>query len=200
MGRKAIDKARNSNDTKRTKWVRELYPFFKSRGLLGFNMEEVALCLNVSKATIYNYFQSKDEIIDCYLSEKFKDLSGFESKIEDLNRPFNDRYENAMLHLTQAMSDLSPQVRSDLQHIFPEKWENLNVVISECLVRIKQHYVNGIDSGVYQSFHPDILILCDRNMLFYMSDTEQLAASGLSLREAFSAYMMVRKNGMLVKE
>lgn len=198
MGRKATNKARNSNDLKRNKWVRDLYPFFKTRGLLGFNMEEVASYLNVSKATIYNYFKSKEEIIDCYLSEKFSDFGGFESKIEDTSISFVHSYETAMFHLVREMSDFSPQVRSDLQHIFPSKWEKLDLVIADCLKRIKQHYTDGIQTGVYQRFSPDILLICDKNMLFYMSDAEQLAQSGVSLRQAFSEYMFVRKNGMLL--
>jgi AcrR family transcriptional regulator len=198
MGRKSTNKARSSNDQKRNKWVRQLYPFFKNRGLLGFSMEEVAGYLDVSKATIYNYFKSKEEIISCYMAEKFTDFSAFDDKLDDLSKTFVDRYEDALFHLVQEMSDFSPQVRSDLEHIFPELWKNLNSVIDEYLSQVRKHYEIGIETGVYEKFNPSILLLCDKNMLFYMSDSEQLAESGVSLSQAFAEYMFVRKNGMLL--
>lgn len=197
MGRKSTNKFRMTNSKKREEWIRALYPFFRIRGLMGFSMEEVAGFLDVSKATIYNYFTSKEEIIDQYIALKLNDLEGFNSIFQDDARPLLERYEKSLFHLLVEMCDISPEVRNDLKCIFPECWLRLTNALDGYLASIKSLYENGIASGKFNRINTDLLTLCDRNMLFYMSDQAQLKQSGLTLEKAFTEYMFIRQNGLI---
>jgi len=197
MGRKSTDKLRNNNQVKRNQWARVLYPFFRDHGLIGFSMEEVSDCLRVSKATIYNYFASKEEIIDCYLQEKFKDLDQFNDLISDSDIPTADRYEQSLYHLLKHFADFSPRVRRDLEYIFPDKWLQFNLVMDGFMARLTEIFRIGAEEGVFNAINPELLVICDRNMLFYLSDQEQVERSGLSLKQAFDEFMLMRQNGLI---
>lgn len=197
MGRNSTNKFRMTNSAKREDWVRSLYPFFRVRGLIGFSMEEVAGFLNVSKATIYNYFTSKEEIIEHYIASKLADMDQFNSIFDDKQYSLIVRYEKSLYHLLQEMCDISPEVRNDLKYIFPELWSQLTSALDGYLESIKTLYETGITDGKFNPISTKLLVMCDLNMLFYMSDRAQLKQSGLSLEIAFSEYMNMRKNGLI---
>lgn len=197
MGRKSIEKPRNSNAEKRTKWIRQLFPFFKSRGLAGFNMDDVSDFLMISKATIYNHYSSKDEIIDFYLSEKCRDFDKFNELISNQTYSIPDRYQKSLYHLLKHMCDLNPVVREDLKSYYPEKWDAFMVLLDDHLNRLKKLYQTGIDQGIFNPVNPKLLSVCDRNMLLFLSDSENLSKCGLTMRSAFDEFMYMRRSGLI---
>lgn len=196
MGRHPIQKNRKKSEEKRQDWLRKLYPFFRDRGLMGFSMEEVSVYLNVSKATIYNYFSSKDEIIDRFLGQKYKDLQQFEKYAINEDLSLLDRYEKSLFHLLSHIIDFSPQVRKDLELIFPDKWYIFQLNLDQYMERIEALYKEGMNDGVFNNVNSTLLAICDKNMLLYMSDHNQLEKSGLSLKRAFNEFMDMRMNGL----
>ena len=75
MGRKAVEKNRKELDAKQKKWLKKVLPYFYEHGVRKVTMDEIAIHLNISKATIYNYFQSKEELVDAAVWLKLTDLS-----------------------------------------------------------------------------------------------------------------------------
>lgn len=196
MGRKSINKTRKTDQEKRSKWTRKLYPFFRSNGLVGFSMDEVSEYLAISKATVYNHYTSKEEIIDCFLHEKKKDMDAFNKLIANPSVSFAERYQKALFHLLKHMCDVSPNVRHDLQYLYPEKWMFLSTLLDEYLKDLIKLYSQGMAEGVFNSINLRLLMICERNMLLFLSDSDQLATSGLSLRQAFDEFMNMRLTGI----
>ena len=67
MGRNSIKKVRNSNVKKRELYIQKLTETFKQHGLKKYTMDSIAAELNVTKATLYHYFSSKDEMVEISL-------------------------------------------------------------------------------------------------------------------------------------
>jgi AcrR family transcriptional regulator len=197
MGRKPTNKERKNNTTKRNLWIRKLYPYFKQNGLLGFSMDDVAQFLGVSKATIYNHFVSKEEIIDLFLDLKISEFEGFEEILEDSEISFEDKYVKALKFLVVQMIDVSPSVRVDLTKVFPEKWEEFEKHLNSALDSLGAHYQQGISDGMYKPVNIALMLLCDRNLLMFISDENTLSAAEVEPLLAFEQYISIRKNGLL---
>lgn len=197
MGRKPINKERKNNTSKRNQWIQKLYPYFKNNGFLGFSMDDVADFLGVSKATIYNHFVSKEEIIDCYLDKKISGFNGFEEILSNSEIAFVDRYVKALEFLVIQMVDVSPSVRSDLAKVFPEKWSDFEENLNNALISLGEHYHQGIEEGLYKPLNVSLMLLCDRNMLMLVSDENKLQKANVNPLLAFEEYMNIRKNGFL---
>lgn len=197
MGRKPINKERKNNASKRNLWIQKLYPYFKENGLIGFSMDDVANFLGVSKATIYNHFVSKEEIIDCYLDKKISGFDGFEEILMDSEISFVDKYVKALEFLVIQMIDVSPSVQSDLAKFFPEKWSDFENNLNDALISLGEHYHQGMERGVYKSINVNLMLLCDRNMLMLVSDEQKLRPANVNPLLAFEEYINIRKNGFL---
>ena len=197
MGRKPTNKERKNNIVKRNQWIQKLYPYFKQNGLLGFSMDDVAQFLDVSKATIYNHFVSKEEIIDHYLDLKISEFEAFEGILEDSETSFEDKYVKALKFLVIQMIDVSPGVRADLAKVFPLKWGEFEKHLSAAFDSLGKHYQQGIVAGLYKPVNVALMLLCDRNLLMFISDENALSAAKIDPLLAFEQYMSIRKNGLL---
>ena len=78
MGRKAINKKRKPLNTKQQKWLGEVLPYFYKNGMRKPTMDDIAEQLNLTKATIYNYYSSKEDLIHDALWFKLVELQKFE--------------------------------------------------------------------------------------------------------------------------
>ncbi len=178
------------------KWIRDLGPFFNKNGLVGFNMNNIAEYLNISKATIYNHFASKDEIIEEYISLKCDSIYEIDLLVVGENSVF-ECYRRLLFSLVVIMNDINPQVRNELQLRYPQQWGLLMKSLDASLNKLKKLYINGMKQGEFVSINPRLVSICDRSMIMELSDSDHLKENGLTLKEAFDEYMVLRKNGMV---
>ena len=77
MGRKSSTKQRQSSPEKEALWASQALSAFMENGIRAFNMDALAKELSVSKATLYKYFRSREEILTRGLAAFLEDLRGF---------------------------------------------------------------------------------------------------------------------------
>ena len=102
MGRKAIDKERKPLNAKQQKWLTQVMPYFYKNGMRKPTMDDIAEHLNLSKATIYNYYSSKEDLIHDALwlklveLQKFRDANTFtrfsENEYHRVLKAFQSKY------------------------------------------------------------------------------------------------------------
>ncbi len=200
MGRKSIDKDRLYDQRKKEKWVRKLIPHFKSEGLLGYSMDQLANYLEISKATIYNHFKSKDEIIESVIDIKIKELSGLNDYLQNQNLPFLVRYYKGIQYFTSGLSDFSNVFLNDLQKVYPEQWKLFSNFQNECIQSIKKYYQEGIENGVFNKINLSMLVMSDKIFFQLLSVPEYLDELNITLEKAFEEYFKMKFNGLLKEE
>lgn len=199
MGRKSINKDRLFDRSKKEKWVKKLMPHFKQKGLLGYSMDEMAKYLDISKATIYNHFKSKDEIVEAVIQLKIDQLSGFEDYLKNVNLPFLVRYYKGIQYFTNHLSDFSNVFLNDLQKVYPEQWTVFSAFQKSAVRSIREYYSEGIDNGVFNKINLSLLAMSDRIFFQLLSVPEYLQELNITIEKAFEEYFKMKFNG-LIKE
>jgi len=101
-------------DEIRKKIVREAYPIFLEKGYDGTKMEEIAARLDVTKAAIYRYFRTKDELffvsITIHVMEEFQETVNTSFKSENLVEA-GDAFFDAFLKVIQKYDTLKRDAR-----------------------------------------------------------------------------------------
>jgi len=200
MGRKSINKDRLYDQRKKEKWVRKLIPHFKNEGLLGYSMDQLASYLEISKATIYNHFKSKDEIIESVIDLKIRELSGLNDYLQNQNLPFLVRYYKGIQYFTSRLSDFSNVFLNDLQKVYPEQWCLFSDFQNECIQSIKKYYQEGIENGVFNRINLSLLVMSDKVFFQLLSVPEYLEELNITLEKAFEEYFKMKFNGLLKEE
>ena len=90
MGRKNIQKNRYKDPLIKEKYVMKLLVYFQKNGIRNFSMSQLAQDFNVSKTTLYNHFESKEEMVEKALDYKLSVIGEYESVLENITLPYKE--------------------------------------------------------------------------------------------------------------
>ncbi len=139
-------------EEKKEYYLEQIGKLFLRYGLRGITMEEISDELGVSKKTIYNYFESKADIVDMLLQRHLSNKN--ESMWEAISHGKNAI--EILIGITNLMKetiqDIPPLVKRDLVKHFPLQLKKSNEELKNKIYEyIKQNVLTGIDQGLYRS-------------------------------------------------
>ncbi len=172
----------------------------RTQGFLSFTIQDIAKLMNISRASLYNYFSSKEDIImemtDLYIdyiNEADKTISN-----EDLSYQLRllKVFEQAVLSAIYA-SDI---YLNDLKTSCTVLYEKKMLSKRDRLASLYMFYQNGIDAGVFNTLNPTILVMQDEVVLLKLFNSSFLIEEGLSLKQALYDYYEAKKIQVLKPE
>ena len=107
MGRKNVQKRRYKDQLIRERYVVKLLVYFQNNGIRNFSMSDLAKDFQISKTTLYNHFESKEEMIDKALAYKLEVIGEYESVLENITLSYSERYRKSMLFFCVQSFDVS---------------------------------------------------------------------------------------------
>ncbi len=197
MGRKAVEKERKELDSKQKKWLENVLDYFCENGVRKVTMDEIAEHLGISKATIYNYFQSKEDLIEAAVWLKLTDLAIMKEYLFNDKLDFTDRYYEGVRHFTNNLGGLTTELLNELKVFFPGCWEPIQLFQNASVENLMEYYKMGIERGIFTKFNIALLAQQDRVFFDLVTDASFLARYNLSMKEAFEEYFETKFNGIL---
>jgi AcrR family transcriptional regulator len=197
MGRNAVVKKRNTNPKKRDLYILKLTETFKKHGLKKFSMDSIAAELNVSKATLYHYFSSKDEMVEITLMRVIGQLGDFERISKDNSLTYETRFYRILELFSETMTDISNLFLADLQDEYPKLWKQVQVFIEYVTEVLTDFYDEGKKEGIFTDIHTSILVMSDRMFFNAISDIDFLSKNNITLRTAFDEYFRMKCFGFI---
>lgn len=124
---------------------------FFQNGTKAVSIDDIASELGISKKTIYNHFESKDEIveyeIDKHIIDHTCDIDSVKSlaknAIDELIRIYRMNYEQH--------HQMKPVFISDIRKFYPQSWVKLENFFGECIPNtIADNIRRGQEEGFYR--------------------------------------------------
>lgn len=200
MGRKALNKNRKNNREKISEWAEVLFPIFQKNGLKGLTMDGVARYLNKSKTTVYDYFQTKEELLQHLIAYKLDQIRGYEKILEDSKLNYAEKCSQLLEYLSIHISDISTLFLSDLQEQFPELWVKVDEFLEYAAIHLESFYAEGMRENEFNPIHTKVLVALDQVFFRMLCNPEFLSKNGLSLREAFDQFLHLKYYGLIKKQ
>ncbi len=197
MGRKSSDKIRKDNPEKRDELLQRIIPFLLEKGLQGVTMDKMAEAMNISKATVYKYFQSREEILAATIAVKLDEIKHFDAYLNDKEVEYLDRYKNAVQYLSEHISDITNLFLADLKTFFPHLWQLIDAFKEYCMNSLKAYYNEGIRKGYFNKINPEIMVMTDQFFLDKLTDPDFLVAHKLTIKQAFDEYFRMKFYGIM---
>lgn len=197
MGRNAVPKERSANPKKRDLYIIKLTETFKKHGLKKFSMDSIAAELKVSKATLYHYFSSKDEMVEICLMNVIGQLGNFESITKDNSISFETRFYRMLELFSGSFTDILNLFLSDLQDEYPQLWKQVQSFIEYVTQVLTDFYNDGKKEGVFSDIHTSILVMSDRMFFNAISDVDFMQNNNITLRTAFDEYFRMKCFGFI---
>lgn len=200
MGRNAVKKKRSTNPKKKQEIVEGLINFFRSNSLAESNMDQIAEGLEKSKATLYKYFKSKEEMVDALIAYKVQMIAGFVPILHDEEIDFFERYVLSFDLLQTHIRDIGNDFIADLKTVFPEIYQKIELLIDLAVHELAKYYQKGMDQGVFNQLNARMLSQMDFIFFQTLTDPIYLSENKLSVSQAFKDFYDIRCLGLLVKE
>ncbi|MBS2970968.1 TetR/AcrR family transcriptional regulator [Metabacillus sp. KIGAM252] len=187
-------------DVMRTSYAKKLMNVMRTQGFSKMTIQDMAQLMNVSKATLYNYFSSKEEIIQ-KVGEVFTD---YMQEVDEtlLNIEFSYTYRFQKVFQQGALSAIytSGIFMRDLRQSCPDIYEEITAGRKRRQGHIKEFYEEGIKECVFHSINPALLIMQDETAFKRLLNPVFLMEEGLSVKKALYDYYEMKKIQLIKPE
>lgn len=177
-----------------------LYPF-KSSGFQTLRMDDISKYMDISKATLYKYFSSKEEIVT--LAVELLIYKVVEQYKQYLNAPdvaLGQKFQNTFSQTIMIVNYVSDPFLNDLREILPEQYEKLEAAISLRNERLREFYEAGMESGAFYRQNAALLIIQDELMFRSLINPAYLMKRNLTLRSALYDYYLIKKRQLFTSQ
>lgn len=199
MGRKTVNKKRYVDKAVKERYTVKLMIYFQNNGLGNFSMSKLAAELNISKTTLYNHFESKEEMIEEAIKYKLKIIGEYQSVLENITLPYTERYRKSMLFFCVQTFDISSLILKQLEDDFPSIWLRVQVFIRNVMLDLMSYYEIGIEIGVFKpNSTPLLLSLGDQQFFDLLANDTTLEDNNIKVLDAFNHHYSIKFNGLVL--
>jgi len=132
--------------------IQEAKNLFLRLGIRSVSMDEIATQMGISKKTLYQHFQDKDQLVDLVLEEQIKQMQA--ETIQAVHSSSNAIGEifNTMDMMVKHSSNMNPMVLFDLQKYHFGSFQKFAAHKNDFLFNIiSNNLKKGVEEGLYRS-------------------------------------------------
>jgi TetR/AcrR family transcriptional regulator, cholesterol catabolism regulator len=125
--------------------------FFKY-GIKSVTMDDIAKHLAISKKTIYQFFEDKNEMVETLMTVSLKqDECEFKQIQVDSENVIVEVF-NMMKHMGNMFSKINPTIFYDLQKYHPKAWAQFKIFKEDCMAKMVESSIErGINEGLVRA-------------------------------------------------
>jgi AcrR family transcriptional regulator len=181
--------------------VGKLITHVKKEGFQQLRTEEIAKLMDISKATLYKYFSSKDEIIQHLVDAYVEVIVDADMNLrEDEQGAVTARWQRAFRQTLLITTYGSEAFHHDLREAYPELLDRVKIATHRRNERLRQLYEEGVEAGVFPKLNATLLILQDELVFRNLVNPAFLMEHNLSFRNALFDYYEVKKHQLFSLE
>lgn len=200
MGRKSLLKSRKEKSEKVKKWTQAILPKLKSVDLGELTMDNLAQLMNKSKSTIYQYFETKEEIFEYLTQVRIDHLNTYKKQITGEFSLLGYHHEGLAQILVEGAKDISPFYLKQLQLHYPTAWKIIDDFLKGLVNDLKKFYESGIENKIFKPVSVDLLTKLDEYFIKQLiTDHDFFAQTNNTLESAITDYMFLRFEGLQAK-
>ena len=140
------------NDPKLKTILDRVIELFYEFGIRNLNMDDISRKLKISKKTLYQYFKSKEDLIEklFYYDEMRWNEKLSKCKLNDLNAI--DILIQVSILVTDEMSRLNPQLKFELKKYYEPVFNKFfQIKQNHIFNQISKNILKGINEGLYRT-------------------------------------------------
>jgi AcrR family transcriptional regulator len=166
-------------------------------GVKSLTMDDIAQKLTISKKTLYQHFENKQDLVD-----KVVNISLEHVKLRCANTVMEGNAIERMGKMyeiqIQIKKHINPALDFELKKYYPEAYKRLNEFHKEFIYNMMVENVNqGIKEGLYRAeLHPEMIAYLFRTISLSMIDIEDFPNDKFSSPHLFVEFLIYHLRGI----
>ncbi|MDP5276240.1 TetR/AcrR family transcriptional regulator [Chengkuizengella axinellae] len=174
-------------------YVGKLMNVIRIKGFNSLKIQDMAKYMQISKASLYNYFSSKEEIIQEITQTYIVYFEEVDQAILNNELTYIDRFQKVFEQEVLTFIYISELFLEELKVGFPDLYDGIISARRKRKENIRQFYEVGLKEGVFNELNPSIFIVQDEVMLRKLLDPAFLLAEGLTIKQVLKDYYQAKK-------
>lgn len=184
----------------RKAYVKKLIHVIRTQGFLSLTIQDIADLMNLSRASLYNYFSSKEDIIMELTNLCINYINEFGQTISNEELSYSLRFQKVFEQAVFSAAYMSDIYLNDLKRSCPHLYEKKMQSRKEQSSIIHTFYQNGMKEEVFNELNASILIIQDEIVLERFVNTSFLTEEGLPLKQSLIDYYVAKKTQIFKPE
>jgi AcrR family transcriptional regulator len=190
----------NTSYALKKKYAKRLLTLTKSRGVSHLRIDDIIKYMDISKATFYKYFASKEDALEQFIGMLASNMLEVATQVQDSSSSYVQRFQASFLQSLLMSRYISDILLHDLEQGYPELWERFREAQQRYYHALQLLYEQGIAAEVFQPINPFLLVLQEEQALSSIMDPIFLIKNDLTLRKTLHDFYVLRKFLVLTSE
>tara|TARA_B110000091_G_scaffold211559_1_gene256451 strand:- start:262 stop:864 length:603 start_codon:yes stop_codon:yes gene_type:complete len=199
MGRKSLNKKRKPINKKVDIWLGELLLNIQNKDLEKLTIDDLAKLAEKSKSTIYEYFESKEEILLAACKTRITTLSETISNTLQQKIDVIKLYERLVEIFAEGTSGISISFLQGIKQSYPNVWSIIENFTDNFVEILKEQYKLGIKEGIFNPISVDLMSHLDKIFVMQVVTNPTLFNDKeYTISKLISDYLNLRLKGLLI--
>ncbi|MBB3128699.1 AcrR family transcriptional regulator [Paenibacillus rhizosphaerae] len=177
----------------KTKYFELILPHIRKRGFSHMKIDEILKYLNISKATFYKHFSSRDDLIEQLVIDYASQVVDVDPIVLDKEMPFSRRFQRIFEQSMLSVLIMSDEFYYDIKQNQPALISHITAAQTKRCDLLQQFYREGFDKGIFRSINPVVFFLQDDPVLRRLMDPFLLNYYNTTLKQQFLDYYTIKK-------
>ncbi|MFE7083589.1 TetR/AcrR family transcriptional regulator [Priestia megaterium] len=184
---------RSSQDEMRNKLLEKVIPIVRKHGFQSVRMDDMAKHMDVSKATMYKYFASKEEIMEGAVAILVDYIDELVVESQHADQSFGVNFQQLFEQSISLAAYISDVFLQELQTLYPHLHSELQDAMQKREEKMISFYEEGKEKGIFHSVNEKLLFLQDDVLVRSMLDIKFLMMNHLTLQQVLFDYYTIKK-------
>ncbi len=182
------------------KYIEKIKPIIRKTKFSQLKIDDIARYMDISKATLYKNFSTKDEIIQVVVAHYIDYLSEADSIVQDENISFTQRFQKTFEQSLKCVIYVSDLFLNDLKESYPYLFENLEVAQQNRNKNLEAFFKAGMDQGIFNRINAVLFMVQDDAVLRRIMVPSFSIKYDLTLKQALMDFYQLKKNQLFKPE
>ena len=187
-------------DNEKTRLLNQIFVLFAQCGFDGISMDEVAKQIKLSKATMYKYFKSKEDIVRDMVHEMIAHLNSVEFAFDNGIDGVLESTETVYFKGIITAAYITSKFIADLQNKFPDIYDGYVSALNALEERFKIFYELAAQNGYYKRLSIRLVGEQFKMMLPTIISNEYISTHDTTLRDVIMEYYKILLYQILSEE
>lgn len=179
------------------KLLTKIIPVLRTKSVSSLRMDDIAKHMDISKATLYKYFSSKEEIIQNVMNVYIEEIHDSRTTMEDdtisYERRFQIAYEHAMTHVLY----LPEFFWSEVKKLYPALYEDIASALQHHSEQLCFFFEKGMNQGIFNRISPVLFMIQDEAVIRRIAEPSFSITHDMTIRQALFEFYMMKKHQLM---
>ncbi|MDD9269299.1 TetR/AcrR family transcriptional regulator [Paenibacillus sp. GCM10023248] len=189
-----MNKPVHQPDGTKIKLLKKLITSVMKDGFQSLRMDDIAKYMDVSRATMYKHFSSKEEVIEGVVRVFVDYINELEDpKLENDDTSFGTWFQQLFEQSLSLVGKITDVFLKDLQAAYPDLYDLLKGTLNKREQQTLKFYQYGKDKGIFNPINEKFILLQDDILLREIIQVKYLLYNQISIQQVLHDYYQFKK-------